>query len=177
MSIVFSKNSVEKAIRAGNDETGRFLTDRFFLFVHTNETVKMLIILYCHCCGLIFHLCSHCYRGHRYCSARCRTAARRQARREAQRRYRNTKKGKDYHREYERQRRMGKSKGKTRSRVFPVLVKCCKSAVEQARSIIEAGINLGDEALCHFCRRCGTIVDQFQRSSAKVTTEPAKDLT
>ncbi len=126
--------------------------------------VRLLKILCCHCCGLVFCLCSHCYCGHRYCSAECRTAAQRQAHREAQKRYRKTEKGKKAHREAEKRRRMGKSKIRKRSKNREVAVKCCESAVMYAKSVIETGAKLGEKTYCHFCRCLGVITDKFPRT-------------
>ena len=55
-------------------------------------------------CGLVFYICSSCYRGHRYCGDRCRKKARREQRRRANQRYRQSKEARldqrDRQREY-----------------------------------------------------------------------------
>jgi len=45
-------------------------------------------------CGAMFHICRHCYRGHKYCSETCRAKARRRQMDEARLRYRRTQEAK-----------------------------------------------------------------------------------
>ncbi|KPA17940.1 hypothetical protein MHK_001842, partial [Candidatus Magnetomorum sp. HK-1] len=56
-------------------------------------------------------MCRACYRGHVYCSTKCRIAGYLQKHREAQKRYRGKEKGRLKHRELEKERR-NKFKGK-----------------------------------------------------------------
>ena len=44
-------------------------------------------------CGVVFWICRHCDRGHRYCGERCRRKARRQQRRAANRRHQQSREG------------------------------------------------------------------------------------
>ncbi len=125
--------------------------------------IKQLKILYCHCCGHIFVLCAHCYRGHKYCSQDCRIAAQRESHRKAQQKYRSTEKGRIYHRDYEKLRRMGKSKGKIKGISKTIIVQCCESAINRAQDIVKAGIWLGKMDFCHFCGRYGIIVNKLRR--------------
>jgi len=129
--------------------------------------LRALRILYCHCCGKIFCLCSSCYRGHRYCCDPCRIAAQNKANREAQKRYRRTEKGKKAHREAERRRRMRRTKKWIMGKVRTVQVECCSTAVEAARSVIRKGTELGKTAQCHFCQQYGEIVNKFIRKYTK----------
>lgn len=59
-------------------------------------------------CRAIFWICSHCDRGHQYCSEHCRSKARREQRRAANRRHRQSPEGKldqrDRQRDYRRRR-------------------------------------------------------------------------
>ena len=50
-------------------------------------------------CGLVFWICRHCYRGHKYCSGRCRRKARRQQTRAANRKHQKSPEGRDDHRD------------------------------------------------------------------------------
>jgi hypothetical protein len=55
--------------------------------------MEPLIELRCGDCGVLFHLCTRCYRGQRYCDDGCRRPARRRQRRDANRRHRNSPEG------------------------------------------------------------------------------------
>ncbi len=125
--------------------------------------IKQLKILYCRCCGLIFWLCSHCYRGHKYCSQDCRIVAHRELHRKAQQKYRRTEKGGKYHQNYEKQRRMGNSKGKIKRKSEKIMVQCCESAKNRAHDLIKAGKHLCEMQFCYFCGRYGKIVNKFCR--------------
>ena len=50
-------------------------------------------------CGLVFYICSSCYRGHRYCGDRCRKKARREQRRRANQRHQQSREGRLDHRD------------------------------------------------------------------------------
>lgn len=131
-----------------------------------NNMIKQLKIVYCRCCGLIFGLCAHCYRGHRYCSEECRIASQRESHRKAQKKYRNTEKGRAYHRNYERQRRMGKSKGRGKGKVKTIIIQCCRSSVNRARDFVKKGVLLGEKDFCHLCGRFGGLVNKICRGIA-----------
>ena len=53
-------------------------------------------------CGVLFHICRCCDRGHRYCHEDCRKKARRGQRREANRKHQQTEDGKADHRDRQR---------------------------------------------------------------------------
>ena len=53
-------------------------------------------------CGLVFYICSSCYRRQVYCGDRCRRKARRQQRRAANRRNQQTREGRLDHRDRQR---------------------------------------------------------------------------
>ena len=53
-------------------------------------------------CGVVFWICRHCDRGHRYCGERCRQKARRQSRRDANRRHQQSPEGRLDHRDRQR---------------------------------------------------------------------------
>ena len=53
-------------------------------------------------CGLVFYICSSCYRGHRYCGDRCRKKARREQRRRANQRHQQSREGRLDHRDRQR---------------------------------------------------------------------------
>ena len=53
-------------------------------------------------CGVVFWICCHCDRGHRYCSERCRQKKRRQSRRAANRRHQQSREGRLDHRDRQR---------------------------------------------------------------------------
>lgn len=141
------------------------------------KTGRVLKALVCHCCGQIFYLCSHCYRGHKYCSKLCKTSAQRAAHREAQKRYRETEKGKKAHCESEKRRRLGKAAKGRFKKVGEMLVRCCKSAVEKAKTKIETVLENPDaEACCHFCHCHGRIVQKFNRAYNRKGKQAKKEL-
>ena len=53
-------------------------------------------------CGVVFWICRHCDRGHKYCGERCRKKARRQQQRDANRRHRQSREGRLDHRDRQR---------------------------------------------------------------------------
>ena len=53
-------------------------------------------------CGLVFYICSSCYRRQVYCGDRCRRKARRQQRRAANRRHQHSREGRLDHRDHQR---------------------------------------------------------------------------
>jgi hypothetical protein len=70
----------------------------------------LLIELECNHCNVEFYICRKCYRGHIYCSSRCRSEAQLKAHRKAQSRYRTSDKGREAHSRNEKMRRMDKIK-------------------------------------------------------------------
>ena len=113
----------------------------------------LLIELECKHCQLRFNLCRKCYRGHLYCSSRCRREAQVKAHRKAQSQYRTSKKGRETHSCNEKKRRLGKTK-KTmadESINFPAL------------RVISYPIVQNTKPRCSFCGVYGKIVDVFPR--------------
>ena len=53
-------------------------------------------------CGVVFWICRHCDRGHRYCGERCRQKKRRQQGRDANRRHQQSQEGRLDHRDRQR---------------------------------------------------------------------------
>ena len=53
-------------------------------------------------CGVVFWICRHCDRGHRYCGERCRQKNRRQQGRDANRRHQQSQEGRLDHRDRQR---------------------------------------------------------------------------
>lgn len=138
------------------------------------EKPKILQIL-CRCCGKIFYLCSKCYRGHVYCSIKCRIAGYRQKHREAQKRYRGTDKGKSKHRELEKKRRH-KFKG---NKVTEKIVDCMNSVI---RSMFEAIFKMKkiNEEKIEKCQKCGkvgrVVTDLRDKESAEEKKENSKKI-
>jgi len=118
-----------------------------------------IIEILCRCCGKIFYMCRACYRGHVYCSLKCRIAGYLQKHREAQKKYRNTKKGKSNHRENEKKRR--KKNGK---KLTEKIVNCMGSAIQ---SMFEAifkikKINEDKKEKCQKCGKKGKVISEFR---------------
>ncbi len=151
-----------------------FYEDGLRMVTNIKENTRTLLVLPCHCCGLVFFLCSHCYSGHKYCCNECRTAARRKSARKAQRKYRQTAEGKKAHSEAEKRRRMGRSKEKKKTGIFTeILVKCCTVAVMFALYIVNAGNRTGESRHCHFCDCPGVTVNKFSRAYVRKTLQEA----
>ena len=53
-------------------------------------------------CGRVFWICRHCYRGHKYCSLRCRQRRRTLEKRAARRKHQRSPEGRDDHRDHNR---------------------------------------------------------------------------
>jgi hypothetical protein len=113
----------------------------------------LLIELECNHCNEEFYICRKCYRGHLYCSSKCRREAQLKAHRMAQSRYRTSKKGRQAHSRNEKKRRMGKTKktmADTSTNPLPLRV-------------ILHPIIQNTKARCSFCGVYGKIVDVFPR--------------
>lgn len=114
----------------------------------------LLIELECPHCKVRFYICRKCYRGHVYCSGRCRSVAQLKAHRKAQSRYRTSNKGREAHSRNEKMRRMGKVNKKTmadESTNCPTL------------RVILYPIVQNTKPRCSFCGVYGKIVDVFPR--------------
>jgi len=118
-----------------------------------------LLKIYCHCCGIIFHICRCCYRGHVYCSKKCRKAGYRQVRKKALRKYRKTEEGRKKHRKNEQDRRDKKRKIKC---IPYVITETCMSMLKALVSIFVKEDNGENKASkCNFCGKHGESVDLF----------------
>lgn len=110
-----------------------------------------LIELECKHCKFRFYICRKCYRGHVYCSSRCRSEAQLRAHRKAQSRYRTSDKGREAHCRNERMRRMGKTK-KTMAD---------ESTNTSPLRVILYSIAQNTKPRCSFCGAYGNIVEGF----------------
>jgi hypothetical protein len=113
----------------------------------------LLIELECRHCQLRFNICRKCYRGHVYCSNRCRSEAQIKAHRKDQSKYRTSKKGREAHSCNEKKRRMGKTK-KTMADA---------STNPPPWRVILYPIVQNTKPRCRFCGVYGKIVDVFPR--------------
>lgn len=115
-------------------------------------------------CGRRFFICSHCYRGQRYCSDRCRVQARRQQRRSANRRHQQSAEGRLDHRDRQRAYRCRRAAGVTdQSSGAPV--DCVMMAMPQAALVVERRRRYESpqpgSVVCRFCGRRGRWVQPF----------------
>lgn len=81
------------------------MADRHELLLSRPDASKLILRKrFCrlHHCGALFFICSHCDRGHGYCSDRCREKSRRQQRRDANRRHQQSIEGRLDHRDRQR---------------------------------------------------------------------------
>ncbi len=115
----------------------------------------LLIKIECKFCKTSFYMCRACYRGHRYCSDKCRKIVRDKSQRKSQNKYRTSPKGRETHRLYEqRRRRIGhKQENKKNMADHPT-----KSDIFRA---IVFPILPDAQPRCSFCGTYGTIVDEF----------------
>ena len=117
----------------------------------------------CGCCRKLVIICSHCDRGHIYCSEGCSKTARLKSKREANRRYQKTRQGRFNHAERARRYRCRQQKvthqGSTLSTSNDVLI---ADSVSTREATIPAWTSATSGDLhCHFCgRRCSGFVRQ-----------------
>ena len=129
-------------------------------------------------CGAVFFLCSHCDRGHRYCSLACRDQARLRQRRCANRRHQRSPEGRLDHRDRQRQYRKRRAEGARQARVTDqgsLSITC--SALSLCGPVqSEAPDKFGKASLprwpqtrpglrlcCRICGRAGRFIDPFPR--------------
>ncbi len=123
-------------------------------------------------CHSVFFICSHCDRGHRYCSARCREQARRQQRQCANKRHQQSPEGRLDHRDRQRKYRCRRRQTQSRvtdqgslSIVSPALFDCGDAdainhpAVPRTRPERQPQLWLR----CRICGRMGRFIDPFPR--------------
>ena len=122
-----------------------------------------------HQCHVTFFICSHCDRGHRYCSTECRELARRRQRRCANGRHQRSPEGRldhrDRQREY-RERRQEQSRV-TRSCVTDQGSLSITSPALFQRGPAEPQQNHSPQPVlwlrCRICGRAGRFIDPFPR--------------
>jgi hypothetical protein len=124
-------------------------------------------------CLAVFFLCSHCDRGHRYCSDACRASARAEQRRCANRRYQQSPEGRLDHSDRQRQYRERRARARVTDQgslsiTYPALSGCgtvAVAALRFRRTLIplrpetQAGVRLR----CRICGRAGRFIDPFPR--------------
>lgn len=93
------------------------------------------VLIVCACCGIIFEMCRQCYRGHAYCSDKCREEGYRERRREAQRNYRKKEKGKIQHRNAEARRR--KRKKHTEKKKTNTIINFCICTMLKVEGVLK----------------------------------------
>jgi len=115
-------------------------------------------------CGRLFFICSHGYRGQRYCSATCRVQARRPQRRVANRRHQQSAEGRLDHRDRQRAYRCRQAAGVTdQSSGAPVdygmMAVPAAALVVERRRLYEGP--MPSSVVCRFCGRRGRWVQSF----------------
>jgi hypothetical protein len=125
-------------------------------------------------CHAVFWICTHCDRGHRYCSLACRAAARLQQRRSANCRHQRSPEGRLDHRDRQRAHRRRQTQLSVTDQgslsIFsPAPFRCGTS---ESTGIGEPGRAGGQRQpqnpvrqlwCCIVCRRSGRFVDPFPR--------------
>lgn len=106
-------------------------------------------------CLATFFLCSHCYRGHRYCSGECSARARREQRRRASQRHQRTPEGRLDHRDRQREYRQ---RCRLRSRVTD---HSSISITTPALLACGTGLRLPPLWQCRICGRVGRFINPF----------------
>jgi hypothetical protein len=113
----------------------------------------------------MFFICSHCYRGQRYCSDTCRAQARRQQRRAANGRHQRSEEGRLDHRDRQRAYRQRRAAGVTdqssgaRVAYGMMAVPPAAALVVERRRLYESP--MPGSVVCRFCGRRGRWVQMF----------------
>ena len=119
-----------------------------------------------------FFICTHCDRGHRYCSTQCREQARRQQRRSVNRRHQRSREGRldhrDRQREYRCRRRQAQSSVTDQGSlpiVSPASFDCGKGDVVEHPPASQSGHERRPAwwLRCRICGRTGLFIDPFPR--------------
>lgn len=124
----------------------------------------------CPSCQVLFLICEHCDRGHRYCSVECRRQVRLQRHRHANRLYQQSPEGRLDHRD--RQQRYRERCGQARvtdQSSLPIISPASSPCGEESRS--GGGLSarpqpppgLGLGLRCRICGRVGRFIDAFPR--------------
>ena len=142
--------------------------------VHDEAVLLHRVCLGQHC-HAVFFLCSHCDRGHRYCSVSCRDHARGQQRRQANKRHQQSPEGQldhcDRQREYRRrchQKQARVTDQGSLSITSPALFSCGpeKPPVAAEKPGPRQGLPEQPQAFslrCRICGRPGRFIDPFPR--------------
>ncbi len=113
----------------------------------------------------MFFICSHCYRGQRYCSATCRVQARGQQRRAANGRHQRSEEGRLDHRDRQRAYRCRRAAAGVTDQSSGEPVAYGMMAVPQAALVVERRRlyegPIAGMIVCRFCGRRGRWVQQF----------------
>ena len=115
----------------------------------------LLVEIECKHCKTHFFICRACYRGHVYCSSKCRERAYTQAHRRSQSNYRTSETGREKNRINEQnRRRVGKNQDKKKTMADD-------STFSPPLRVIQYPIAIDTIPRCSFCGAYGKIVDVF----------------
>jgi hypothetical protein len=133
--------------------------------------------VFCHAsqCRRLFFVCSHCYRGQRYCSLACRVASRFEQLRAARRRYRQSPEGREDGRDRQRNYRRRQADLARASSEKTVMDQTPNPpltsgiiASPPVLAPIEAQrrpfLSVRGRIVCHFCGRVGRFLNPFIES-------------
>jgi len=123
-------------------------------------------------CGAVFFLCSHCDRGHRYCSLACRDQARLRQRRCANRRQQQSPEGRLDHRDRQREYRKRRAQGARQARVTDDHKRRPLPGLSPDKVCF--GLRLWSRVPFRSLARHYSYVDRWKRSPQKLPTNPAR---
>lgn len=116
----------------------------------------------------MFFICSHCYRGQRYCSEVCRSQARRQQRHSANRRHQQSREGRLDHRDRQREYRQRRAMASVTDHTSQagdgygmMGLPTALAAVREPRRLYESP--MPGPVVCRFCGRRGQWVQTFHQ--------------
>jgi len=117
-------------------------------------------------CLVVFFICQHCDRGHRYCSASCREQARHRQRRAANRRHQQSEEGRLDHRDRQRQYRLRCRDGNNPEQT----PESSTGVTDQGSPTIPFSGKIQPweqptPVRCRICGRTGRLVNTFPRNS------------
>ena len=123
----------------------------------------------CPSCQVLFLICEHCDRGHRYCSVECRRQVRLQRHRHANRLYQQSPEGRLDHRDRQQRYRERWQARVTDQSSLPIISPASSPCGEEsgsggglpARPQPPPGLGLG--LRCRICGRVGRFIDAFPR--------------
>ncbi len=115
----------------------------------------LLIKIECKYCKTSFYMCRACFRGHKYCSDKCRKIVRDKSQRKSQNKYRTSLKGRETHNRYEQNRRRIKENKNSKKNMAEQSTKKIKLRV------IVFPTETDTKPRCSYCGVYGTIVEAF----------------